>query len=67
VRDLQQLAKKRDDVMFMKEAAYSTYGMRNRSAPLDESADPGALLDVPSFLRRKRSQGKAEPEQPPKP
>ncbi|MSR09960.1 MAG: VWA domain-containing protein [Gammaproteobacteria bacterium] len=54
------LADGRDEVMFAKEAAYSSDRMSNRLAPSRESRDRSA--PAPAFLRRKSAQGKAEPD-----
>src|SRR5690606_396625 len=58
--ELEGLASRRDDVMFAKEAMYSSRKMRNRLASHNEVADPTAMK-VPDYLRRKHAQGKAEP------
>ena len=55
-----ELASGRDEVLFSKEASYSSARMSARLAPRDESLTPSAA--GPSFLRRKRAQGKAEPD-----
>jgi hypothetical protein len=60
VAELEGLARKRDDVMFAKEAMYSSRRARSRLASVTESRDPGDM-DAPDYLRRKRAQGKAEP------
>ena len=60
VAELEGLARKRDDVMFAKEAMYSSRRVRSRLASVTESRDPGDM-DAPDYLRRKRAQGKAEP------
>jgi Ca-activated chloride channel family protein len=64
VKELKKLASRRDDVLFQKEAAYSSNRMRGRMTAVNESADIDAA--VPAFLRRKMAQGKAEPDATPK-
>jgi Ca-activated chloride channel family protein len=59
--ELESLALLRDEVMFAKEAAYSSDRMSNRLASLSESSDRSAP-GGPAFLRRKRAQGKSEPD-----
>ena len=54
------LASGRDEVMFSKEASYSSDRLSSRLAPRSESLDRSA--PAPSFLRRKSSQGKSEPD-----
>ena len=63
--ELRALAKRRDQMTFMKEAAYSSTRMRGRMTALDEKAE--ILRSAPLFLRRKASQGKAEPDDTPRP
>lgn len=58
VRELQQLADRRDDAMFAKEGAYSSRRMTTRLAPAAESLTPGA--EQASYLRRKSAQGKQQ-------
>jgi len=58
--EMAALALNRDEVMFSKEASYSSSRMSTRLAPRDELPAPSA--GGPSFLRRKRSQGKSEPD-----
>lgn len=60
VKELEGLARQRDEVMFSKEAMYSSRRMRSRMAHVNESRDPGSM-DAPDYLRRKAAQGKAEP------
>jgi hypothetical protein len=64
IQELRELAQRRDQMLLAKEAAYSTSRMRTRTAASHETNDN--QLDVPAFLRRKTSQGKAAPETPPK-
>ncbi|MEI2419740.1 hypothetical protein V6O07_05665, partial [Arthrospira platensis SPKY2] len=57
--ELDQLARIRDEARFSKEAIYSSRRARSRLASKVES--PAYRQDaVPDFLRRKRSQGKAD-------
>jgi hydroxypyruvate isomerase len=65
VGELSQLAKRRDQMTFMKEAAYSSTRMRGRMTAVNEKVE--SLMDAPLFLRRKMSQGKAAPEDTPTP
>lgn len=58
--ELGALARSRDELMFIKETAYSSARMSTRLAPSAESLDSRAA--GPSYLRRKRSQGKSEPD-----
>ncbi len=54
---LEALADQEDEMMFAKEARYSSHRMRSRLAM---SVEPGAFDEaVPSYLRRKAEQGKA--------
>ena len=64
VRELQQLADRRDDAMFGKEGAYTSLRMSTRLAAPAESATPGA--EQASYLRRKSAQGKQQPGSPDK-
>jgi Ca-activated chloride channel family protein len=58
--EMEALAQLRDEPLFSKESSYSSQRMSSRLAPSIESVDPRAA--TPSFLRRKRAQGKAEPD-----
>lgn len=60
VAELEVLASRRDDVMFAKEAMYSSRRVCSRLASVTESREPGDM-EVPDYLRRKSAQGKAEP------
>jgi Ca-activated chloride channel homolog len=60
VRELQQLADRRDDAMFAKEGAYSSRRMSTRLASSAESPTPGD--ENASYLRRKSAQGKQQPD-----
>jgi Ca-activated chloride channel family protein len=62
IEELEQLAARRDDVMFAKEAQYSALRMQSRLAPAMESLS--LRDDEELFLRRKMSQGRA-PSKPP--
>lgn len=56
-----EIAKERDGVRFSKEATYSVRKMVSRvSAKEERLASLDQEADVPSFLRRKKSQGKAQ-------
>jgi Ca-activated chloride channel family protein len=59
VRELQQLAERRDDALFAKEGAYSSRKMATRLASAAESLMPGD--EQASYLRRKSAQGKQQP------
>jgi len=59
VLELQQLADRRDDAMFVKEGAYSARRMSTRLAPPVENLMPGE--EKTSYLRRKSAQGKQQP------
>jgi Ca-activated chloride channel family protein len=59
VQELQQVADRRDDAMFVKEGAYSSRRMSTRLAAPDESLTPGE--EKASYLRRKSAQGKQQP------
>jgi Ca-activated chloride channel family protein len=59
VHELQQLADRRDDAMFVKEGAYSSRRMTTRLASPSESLTPGD--EQASYLRRKSAQGKQQP------
>jgi len=66
VMELEGIAARRDEVMFQKEAAYSSRRARSRLAMQVESTE-FREQHTPAFLRRKSVQGKAEPEsEPPK-
>jgi len=58
-RSLHDLAARRDEVMFVKEAAFNANRKRTRLASKQESPD-SVETDVAEFLRRKMSQGKAD-------
>lgn len=62
VKELKQLAGRRDHAMFAKEASYSAQRMTTRATAPAEGLEDS--LDIPSFLRRKTRQGKAEPGKP---
>jgi Ca-activated chloride channel family protein len=58
VEELEELARRRDQAMFAKEALYSSRRMDSRLAALNESASFEQEV-APSFLQRKRSQGQS--------
>ena len=62
-KELQKLARRRDQAMFAKEARYSARRMRTRLASPSESS---SHLDAagPAFLDRKAAQGKRRPRRP---
>jgi hypothetical protein len=61
-----ELAKSRDTARFRKEATYSSRKMSSRLSSKHEDLDSRvAEAAVPSFLRRKTAQGKAQFEQRP--
>jgi Ca-activated chloride channel family protein len=60
VHELQQLADRRDDAMFVKEGAYTSLRMSTRLASPAESLKPGD--EQASYLRRKSAQGKQQPD-----
>jgi Ca-activated chloride channel family protein len=64
VRELQQLADRRDDATFAKEGAYSSRRMTTRLASAAEGVVPGD--EKASYLRRKSAQGKQQPDSPDK-
>jgi Ca-activated chloride channel family protein len=61
--ELHELAARKDQEMFAKESAFASRRMSTRLAASCESID---IRDVPAaaYLRRKSSQGKADPKQP---
>jgi Ca-activated chloride channel family protein len=59
--EMQNLAAARDEARFSKEAAYSSRRMGTRLAPTVELHDP--MAPAPAYLRRKRAQGKAGPDE----
>jgi hypothetical protein len=58
--EMRSLSLSRDEMSFAKEAAYSSRRMNTRLASRSEAAEPE--IGAPSFLRRKRAQGKAAPD-----
>lgn len=64
-----ELAKEMDSRRFRKEAMYSSRKMASRLAAKEEMLMFDAVSEAaaPSFLRRKKSQGKAQFQQPPQP
>lgn len=67
LESMQQLAQSKDRARFMKEALYSASNFSMRLAEPNESVGLVAEAAKPSFLRRKREQGKAEFERRPPP
>jgi len=64
LKELRELAERKDEVMFAKESAFSARVMSSRLAARDEM---GSAYDAPAsaaYLRRKGSQGKAERKPP---
>ena len=64
IKELRELAARKDEVMFAKESAFSARVMSTRLAARDEL---GSAYDAPAsaaYLRRKGSQGKAERKPP---
>jgi len=64
VAELRDLAAQKDEVMFAKEAAFSSQRMSSRLASTAESIRPEALGSGASYLRRKSAQGKRDPNSP---
>lgn len=62
VQTLEALALRQDAELFSKEARYASRRMSSRVAALHENSDDRdeVAMGAPSFLRRKREQGKAE-------
>lgn len=58
---LEALALQRDDMMFAKEAAFTSSRMRTRLAAVSESREVFPSSPAPDYLRRKFAQGKATP------
>jgi hypothetical protein len=61
--ELRELAARKDQEMFAKESAFASMRMNTRLAEKNESWSVEAPASA-SFLRRKSSQGKADPKQP---
>ncbi len=57
---MENLASRRDDIMFMKEARFSMSKMSTRLSSKNESSFLDMEEDTPAFLRRKSAQGKAQ-------
>ena len=64
VAELRTLAARKDEVMFAKEAAFSSRRMSTRLASRVESAVPGPDVQGASYLRRKGAQGKGDQKTP---
>ncbi len=61
MRSMAELAEMRDEVRLTKESVFFESVASSRLAAMSEAIDPlEERLDVPSFLRRKGRQGKAE-------
>jgi Ca-activated chloride channel family protein len=58
--NLERIARSRDLQRFSKESLYSTRRMNTRLSAKDEALDTLNEVAVPSFLRRKQAQGKAQ-------
>jgi hypothetical protein len=57
--ELRQLAARRDEATFAREAHYAASRLSTRVAACHESSSlADDLTEIPSFLRRKRAQGK---------
>ena len=66
LQGMADLAKARDSARFSKEAMYSARKMNSRVSAKEELLASLVMeADMPSFLRRKKQQGKAEFEQLP--
>ena len=65
--ELRELAARKDELMFAKEAAFSSQRMNTRLASRIESAGPAAVPTGASYLRRKSAQGKRESKPPQQP
>jgi len=59
VTELEALARRRDDARFRKQAMYATSQMRGRLAPQCESDAMTGEAELPTWLQRKVTQGKA--------
>lgn len=62
VEELQRLAARRDEMLFAKEAVYSSHRMATRLASPEEGDAPSS--EGPAYLRRKTAQGRRDPEPP---
>lgn len=60
LQSMADLAARRDEAGFAKEARYSSRRMHTRLAAKDEALSSAGDMDVPAFLRRKSAQGKAQ-------
>jgi Ca-activated chloride channel family protein len=60
LNSMAELARRQDQAHFSKEARYSSRRMNTRLAAKEEMASLASDGDVPTFLRRKSAQGKAQ-------
>ena len=60
LQSMAELAARRDVFAFAKEARYSTRRMNSRLTAKDEALSSAQDIGLPSFLRRKSAQGKAQ-------
>jgi Ca-activated chloride channel family protein len=68
LENMQTIAQSMDMARFRKEALYSSKSMSGRLSPKEEMAYDCALEEVvPSYVRRKLAQGKAQFNKPPEP
>ena len=64
VSELRDLASQKDEMMFAKEAAFSSRRMSSRLAEKSEVLSPRCSSTGASYLRRKGAQGKRDPNAP---
>ena len=64
IKELRELAARKDEVMFAKESAFSARVMNTRLAARDEVQNPHGSAAPAAYLRRKGSQGKADRKPP---
>jgi hypothetical protein len=64
IKELRELAARKDEVMFAKESAFSARVMNTRLAPREEMQNPYGSAAPAAYLRRKGSQGKADRKPP---
>jgi len=60
LRAMSKLAVRRDELMFMKEASFSSSKMSTRLSSKNEESSLDMDRIIPAFLRRKSAQGKAQ-------
>lgn len=65
VKELRELAARKDEVMFSNESAFAAQRMNTRLASRVESASLHDVAPAASYLRRKSNQGKADRKPPP--